>query len=212
MHSDTVSVGKAAQQVKTKPSAVLSYNDHMGGVDVFDQVAKYYYPLRSTVKWWKKLFMHLFNMSITNSYIMYHKYSGNKMSHFDYRNTLLKQLIESAVEAPGPKPKGRKSHGQGAELRRCHGRHFLQSIKPQPGCKKLKPTRLCYVCNVPASKRTADSKRKRTESCYECKQCLKTMCIEPCFERFHTLKYFRANGANDIYTDSDMETVDVDSD
>ena len=208
LHSDTVSVDRKGQ--KTKPSAVLSYNDNMGGVDVFDQVAKYYYPIRTTVKWWKKLFLHLFNMCITNSYIMHRKYTDKKkkMGHFDFRNALLKEMIETADEAPTPKAAGRKLHSQGAELRRLHERHFLQTIKPKPGCKKLKPTRQCHVCNVPPSKRSAEDKKKRSESRYECKQCVKTLCVEPCFELFHTKKYFRPNGVNDEYTESDMETID----
>jgi len=39
-----------------KPACVLDYNQHMGGVDRSDQIAKYYTFTRKTNKWWLKLF------------------------------------------------------------------------------------------------------------------------------------------------------------
>jgi hypothetical protein len=40
----------------SKPSAILDYNCNMGGVDLSDQLNKYYSMRRKTWKWWIKLF------------------------------------------------------------------------------------------------------------------------------------------------------------
>ena len=57
---------------------IIDYYHLMGGVDLADQVMSYYSFLRRTVKWWRKLFVHLFNMIILNSCVLLCKY-GNKI-------------------------------------------------------------------------------------------------------------------------------------
>ena len=48
----------------SKPKYIVDYVKYMGGVDLNDQLLQYYAPLRKCVKWWRKLFFHLFNMMI----------------------------------------------------------------------------------------------------------------------------------------------------
>lgn len=171
----------------TKPKCIVDYVKNMGGVDLSDQIVQYYDILRKTVKWWKKVFFHLFNLLLVNSYILFKKYGQNvrRKSHMDFRVELIKALVFSAPEAPKPKTAGRKSTMENID--RLNGRHFASYIQPKEGAKKLKPMRDCVVCNVPKEDR-AGYKRKQTA--FECQQCCKPMCIPVCFERYHTLKEY----------------------
>jgi len=54
------------------PTCVVDYNSFMGGVDLTDQYLSYYtLTNRKTVKWWKKVFWRLIDMSILNSFIIF---------------------------------------------------------------------------------------------------------------------------------------------
>ena len=54
-----------------KPAAVQRYNLYMGGVDWYDQINSYCYVSHRSLKWWNKVFFHLYVTAITDSYIMY---------------------------------------------------------------------------------------------------------------------------------------------
>lgn len=53
-----------------KPTCIIDYIKNMGGVDLSDQIVQYYDILRRCVKWWKKVFFHLFNLVLFDSYIL----------------------------------------------------------------------------------------------------------------------------------------------
>jgi hypothetical protein len=58
---------------KIKPTAVLDYSEYKTGVDRLDQMLLYYSFERKTIKWWKKLFFHLFDLAIVNAHILHTK-------------------------------------------------------------------------------------------------------------------------------------------
>jgi maltodextrin utilization protein YvdJ len=58
------------QHEKTKPLAVMNYNKYKIGVEKLDQLLAYYSFQRKSVKWWKKLFFHLFNLPLVNAHIL----------------------------------------------------------------------------------------------------------------------------------------------
>jgi uncharacterized membrane protein len=49
---------------------VMDYNHHMGYMDKCDRMAVHYSVSRRTFKWTKKLFFHLLDLAILNSYIL----------------------------------------------------------------------------------------------------------------------------------------------
>ena len=52
------------------PSAIKAYNQFMGGVDFSDQLISYHRVLRTTKKYWKTLFFHLLEVSVTNAAVL----------------------------------------------------------------------------------------------------------------------------------------------
>ena len=54
-----------------KPQIMMDYNNHMGYVDKGDKMANSYSISRRTFKWTKKLFFHLLDLTILNSYILH---------------------------------------------------------------------------------------------------------------------------------------------
>jgi len=174
-----------------KPACVLDYNQHMGGVDRSDQIAKYYTFTRKTNKWWLKLFFHMVNLAVTNSYILYRKnvQGGKPLSQYKFRRELVRELVQG-FEAPRV-PRGRPSIHRDGE-RRLTERHFPDLIPAQENAKVQNPTRKCVVCNTNTGKRHAPGEsRKRKETRYWCKDCGKALCVTPCFQRYHTLLHYQ---------------------
>ena len=60
---------------KIKPAAVLDYNKYKASVDRSDQMLSYYSFERKTIKCWKKLFFHLFDLVVVNAHILHNKTS-----------------------------------------------------------------------------------------------------------------------------------------
>jgi hypothetical protein len=63
-------------QHKIKPAAVLDYKY---GVERSDQMLSHYSFERKTIKLWKKLFFHLFNLAVVNAHILHNKSSKKNM-------------------------------------------------------------------------------------------------------------------------------------
>ena len=75
---------------------MADYNHLMGYVDKGDRMAETYSINRHTWKWTKKLFFHLFDLAILNSYILFSSLGGKKISLGDFRLTLMRNLVAQA--------------------------------------------------------------------------------------------------------------------
>ena len=67
-----------------KLEIVADYSCHMGHVGSADRMANSYTASRRTWKWTKKLFFHLLDLAIVNSYILLSSCGGKKISHRDF--------------------------------------------------------------------------------------------------------------------------------
>lgn len=56
---DMVEVQNKRNEIKSKPLAIVNYNKCMSGVDRHDQMLSYYLSERKTIRWYKKLFIHV---------------------------------------------------------------------------------------------------------------------------------------------------------
>ena len=62
---------KGNQEDVEKPVVISDYTAHMGAVDRSDHYCSSYSFTRKTLKWWRKLFFWLIEVSLVNSFLMY---------------------------------------------------------------------------------------------------------------------------------------------
>lgn len=77
-----------------KPLAIIDYNAYMGAVDKSDMQISFVECVRKSIKWYKKFFFHLLDMTVFNSCIMYELKTGKKHNLNDYRKQLIREIIE----------------------------------------------------------------------------------------------------------------------
>ena len=78
------------------PSAIADYNKYMGGIDHNDQLRQYYHVRIKCRKYYKYIFWFLFDITLTNSYILsrYNPDLSSSIKHLkDFRMELAKELI-----------------------------------------------------------------------------------------------------------------------
>ena len=122
---------------KDKPNVVKIYNENMSGIDRSDQMLSYHSGLRKTIRWYKKVGIHLMEVMLSNAYYMYASVTPcrNVKNIKDFREV----VVESLIVPP------RKKRLMRPQL----NFHCLSAIPATE--KKKTPTRRCQHC------------RKRTE-------------------------------------------------
>ena len=91
-----------------KPTIVADYNLHVGHVDNSDMLTNSYMASHQTQKWTKKLFFHLLDLAIVNSYILLYSCGWKKISHRYFQLTLMREILAQAGHEPRPSmPVGR---------------------------------------------------------------------------------------------------------
>ena len=145
----------------TKPEIVHDYNKFMGAVDRCDQMVAYSCFRRRTMKWWKKVFFHLFSLSILNAYILYKQRTQSPVLQRTFRRELVKELVRNSGISHSLTPRGHPRRSAEGLTHLQVGGHFPEEILGTG--KKSNITWACVVC-FPAQKkilkRTGD-KRKR---------------------------------------------------
>ena len=80
------------EQVK-KPACICNYNKNMSGVDHIDQMIFYYPCTRKTLKWAKKVFFYLMELTVHNSHVLYKAVTKNeKMKLYDFQMDIIQRL------------------------------------------------------------------------------------------------------------------------
>lgn len=166
-------------EIVEKPLAVIDYNANMGGVDKSDMQIHFIESVRKTIKWYKKLFFHLLDMTVLNAYNMHRIKEKKRQTLGEFRIELVRQLIEKygkdfsserrSTSAPHPK--------------RLIDRHFPSLIPYEKG--KTPKQLTCVVCSQSVRK-----DRKRSKTRYECVDCNVGLCVSGCFKEYHTLSHY----------------------
>lgn len=155
-----------------RPKVIEDYNTHMGYVDNANRMANSYTIARKTWKWSKKLFFHLTDIAILNAHLL-HKSVGGKMTHKKFREVLVQNLIIEGQGNTGTSS-GRPSPGRPSPASSQLSRLEVKHSKHWPTRDKQRRCRVCATKNI----------YKR--SIYVCKKCDVGLCLEPCFEKWHT--------------------------
>lgn len=135
----------------------------MSGIDLQDQLMAYYPSNRKTIRWYKKVGIHIIEMLLYNSFMLYNQHSAKKMSYLDFRHSI--------VEVPLPEP---------AEKNDVpiviNANHLPSKCEVAESGRKLR--KRCRWCS---------QRGIRKDSQYYCAKCPEKpgLCLELCFEQFH---------------------------
>lgn len=170
---------KTGELLKFKPNSIIDYNINKTGVDHGDQMVSYYPFQRKSLKWWKKMFFHLFMVTVVNSYILKNRVNQHK------KITLRTFIINLGLQLAEKSGYNQDNYND-TVTNRLSGRHFIARIPST--ASKQNPRRVCKVC---ADKiKYISGKRGRKETSFYCKQCDTPLCIEDCFEKYHTINNY----------------------
>ena len=75
--------GKTNMDIK-KPYTVGQYNKFIKGIERADQYLSYYSVLKRTVKWSKKVVLHLLNCVLFNAFFVYRTLNTNKVKYKNF--------------------------------------------------------------------------------------------------------------------------------
>ena len=151
----------------------------------------YHSSLRKTIRWYKKIGLHIVELLLVNSFYLYERYSRqprtNTQTLCKFRETVVRHLV------------GELKPLKGAPVRANF--HYLTIIPPT--AMKTKPSRECKHC----SRKNCN---KRKESRYICALCPEqpALCVEPCFRLWHKLRVETDN----MSSDEEEDTFASDSD
>lgn len=81
-------------ELKMKPVAISMYNKCMSGVDRQDQMLSYYPCERKTVRWYKKIGIHYFQLLLLNSYFIYVE-NVKKCTLYNFRLSVISALVKN---------------------------------------------------------------------------------------------------------------------
>ena len=92
-----VNIKSWCRKEKSKPKAVADYNSNMNGVDLSDRLMVHFLTTKDRLKkYYKKVFRHMLDMTLLNSYITY-KSLGGKVTQHEFILALSEKLISRYV-------------------------------------------------------------------------------------------------------------------
>lgn len=162
-------------QRKKKPNIIQSYNEGMSGIDHSDQMLSYHTSLRKSLRWYKKLGVHLIEMLLYNSFLLYidgttenQRRNGRYFSFLTFREEVVKTLVgnQSFIF-------NESQDNSTAQF------HYLESLPPTN--TKTNPTKRCMRCYALGIRR---------EVRYFCPVCITqpSLCVDPCFRKHHEVR------------------------
>ncbi|XP_061717571.1 piggyBac transposable element-derived protein 4-like [Cydia pomonella] len=190
-HPKLIEVSNRFGVSSMKPEEVSQYNQFMSGIDRADQMVAYYSSPRKTLRWYRKVFFHVLDLAVWNSFFIYRKYCKNNSKKYEfvtYREDLIRQLINLT---PNLKPemlmKRNKYDNRLKERTEFVASvstentgnlsHWPEKIPVRANSKKTSNYMKCRMCT---------KKKIRRETCLRCKGCEeKPALCAICFEEWH---------------------------
>ena len=158
------------KRIIPQPKAIESYNFHMNGVDIHDQMRKKYPAGRPSKKYWKYIMWFVIDCCRVNAWICYRQVSTRQVgrrarfAQKDFILELSKQLIGDFSS------RKRITMRESPSASEIHKRKIQHTWQRLPGNK-----RRCKGCY---------QQRRRLETVYGCAVCNSHMC-DGCFRRLH---------------------------
>lgn len=155
-----------------KPRAVLDYSKNMGSVDTADMLLSSIQCIRKTIKWYKKLFFHILDMHMLNSFFCYrHAKNIPNLKFADFQLRVINQLVEQYSSSSSVLERPMSASTSGNNPLRVLPRNAKDHMPTKMGKYQR-----CKQCSL-------IKQRKNTRFC--CKVCNVYLCAAPCFEKYH---------------------------
>lgn len=161
------SVTNKRGEERMKPEPIIKYNAFMKGIDRGDQMMAYYPSEQKTVRWYKKVFIHVLQMLLTNSYFLYNEcafdINRNRMSLYQFRLDVIDALLPDKPASVIRLPR--------------NAEHTPSKNDTIPNTNHSKRKR-CRVCST---------KGKKTLTTFVCRVCPGEpgLCVVKCFDEYH---------------------------
>lgn len=174
----------------TCPHVIKEYNAHMGGVDLLDSfIGRYCISMRSR-KWYLRIFYHLLDMTVINSWLVYKDLKGTEaassvLNLCQYRLELAEVLanINNASELCNKRGRPSTSNSVEMTIQAKKSRGPVQHVPP----KDIRTDNVGHWpddsarsrCKMPGCKGYTQTK---------CEKCGVTLCLTKsrnCFKNFH---------------------------
>ncbi|XP_017312676.1 piggyBac transposable element-derived protein 4 [Ictalurus punctatus] len=154
------------------PTPVLKYNEHMGGVDLSDQLIQYYTAQQKTMKWYRKLFLHFLDIAATNAYILHKELASKQLrdalTHKVFMEELTAQLCGMSQKIPSKRAS-------------CdHVPVPVAKLSTDVRQVASQGRRTCVLCRFQRS--------KKSNTPWKCGKCNVPLCLQltrNCFEEWH---------------------------
>lgn len=126
-----------------KPKCIVEYNKFMGLMDKMDMQLSFTESYRKTIKWYKKVVFHMFEMMMYNAYILFKISKNERNLHFrTFRKNVILEIINKYGLHRKRKPKVKKPI---EDDRRLVERHFPSVIDVEKDNRKKNGK--CFVHN-----------------------------------------------------------------
>ena len=154
------------------PESIISYNRFMGGVDRGDQLRGYYNCCMKSRKFYKYIFSFLFDVSITNAYILYKNFRSSPTL-----KNIKEFRLQLARELMGDYCSRRRAGRGGGAIVPLQLQHF--PIRVETPSKKKRGR--CVKCR---------QQNRRIDSSWFCRECTVWLChsgdpTKDCFYLWH---------------------------
>lgn len=131
----------------------------MRALDKHDQLLSYYSCQHKTMRWYKKIIIHIIQICLVNAFLFYRKINNSTLELYDFRKAILENLLPNEL------------------ARSPNERIHLPILLPKHGGRvSRKRCRICY-------KKT----KKNNQVLYGCPDCpgFPGLCLTPCFREYH---------------------------
>lgn len=148
---------------REKPVPIIQYNKFMGGIDLRDQLMSYYPVIRKTLRWYKKVAIHILHLYLHNAHSLFNKYSGRKLTLEQFRLAVLEKLLPTTTPSFTTNVRN------------------IGHVPVKIGLVNEQGRTLRKKC------RTCTKKKIRKDTLYHCAACAEKpgLCLGECFVEYH---------------------------
>lgn len=159
----------------SKPTAIETYNQRMGGVDITDQYLSGIGIVRKSHIWFKKVGLHLLQRLVLNAFLLYKReQSIQRPTFLDFSKTVI-VILTKVPSSPTTVRQIRRTSAAAVD----HPQHHPEDVDST--------SRRRVRC------RNCSNKGQRKDTYYRCPECpgRPGLCVTPCCQEWH-------EGDNDV--------------